>query len=231
MRWIGTLFGMMAACSGGDGGGKGSGDGGEDELECGVNAVAEDDACVCEGDYTWCDDGTDDCCAYDAQAFDFTLVSAAVLPYKDADDLEPWDWDGDVPDWLLDALYLIDDFYPEARTFAEVLEYVDEYAPELLEDTVPPDPYVELSQGESLLDTTLTDSDTYEPRWRQETRVRSGRQELDLWFMDEDLMFDDEITGVYFTSDDLAWCAGRGTLAFGPVGSLFEVVVEVEPVW
>jgi hypothetical protein len=76
--------------------------------------------------------------------------------HKPGQEGEPWDWDGDVPDWvfnfateLLNILDWLSAIYPEPNlmaaaagidTFFELASLIDEYAPELLEGTVPPDP-------------------------------------------------------------------------------------------
>ncbi len=68
----------------------------------------------------------------------------------------PWDWDGNIPDWLLDVadaleelLDVVTDLYPDpdlvaadeaVTTVNDILEAVDEYGPELLKGDVPPDP-------------------------------------------------------------------------------------------
>lgn len=71
-------------------------------------------------------------------------------------ELEPWDWDGNIPDWILDVVDVLDTLLdiasqvypdPELMTAAEavgmagdVLDAIDKYGPELMEGTVPPDP-------------------------------------------------------------------------------------------
>ncbi len=82
---------------------------------------------------------------------------------------DPWDWDGNVPAWLLDfadllsdVLDLLAELIPDAdlqaaaaaaATLEEILLLIDEHAPELLAGTVPPDPnlYAYLMDGESEL--------------------------------------------------------------------------------
>ena len=93
---------------------------------------------------------------------DFALeIRILFRPYK-SEDLnpgdggEPWDWDGTVPDWLLeladtlsDILGDLSDVIPNedlmtAAAAAEaldlILEAIDEHAPDFMEPYVPPDP-------------------------------------------------------------------------------------------
>lgn len=206
-----------------------------EQVECGFNAEPDGDyGCMCSEWYEWCEDDTDDCCAYGTNSFDIRMISAVVSPYKDEGDLQPWDWDGDVPDWLIDALELLADFYPQAQTAAEVANLVDQYAPELLEHTVPPDPYVEGyygNQEEPGYEIGTWDN-TYTPVWNRwwETTL-STNTHLTVWVIDEDLAFDDEIEGFYFDLATLQWAAGRGELQVLHFGHLFELRFEVEPIW
>src|SRR4051812_13672470 len=106
---------VLAACSSDDpvvpgagsststdpGGGGGGGGGDPDPLDCGLNAHQDGKDCVCDGLYDWCDDSPDDCCAYYTGTFEIGIVSAKVDPFKDANN--PWDWDGNIPNALLDG--------------------------------------------------------------------------------------------------------------------------------
>lgn len=69
---------------------------------------------------------------------------------------EPWDWDGNIPDWILDVTSALSDIlgafasvYPDPDIIAaaevagqvdKILDVIDTYGPELLRGTVPPDP-------------------------------------------------------------------------------------------
>lgn len=229
-----VLASLTAACAS-DRGFRGTDDEDDAVVSCGVNAEPDGAGdCRCEDRYSWCDDGTEDCCAYDTSTFELRMISAVVVPYKDAGDLEPWDWDGDVPDWLIEALEILGELVPEAQTAAEVARLVDEYAPELLDGTVPPDPYLEATLGSSqdLFQAISTQDDTYDLWWNRVWRVTLTRSyDLNVWVSDEDLAFDDEIQGFYLTLEDLQWAAGRGEFTAQHLGNLFEVSFAVEPVW
>lgn len=212
------------------------GHGGRDPvvLDCGYNAHQVDDACVCMPHYDWCDavgEG-EPCCAWDARAFTVTVVDAKVMPFQDLSTQEPWDWDGDVPDWLIEAMATIGYYYPQALTWSEVLSLVDEYAPELLEGYVPPDPLVDAYIGDEYLASSATEDDTYEPVWGfRQTFDIHGAEEGWLEFYDEDVVVDDEVLYLGFTHDDLAQAAGPDDFVMRDIGFLFELTVRVEPVW
>ena len=205
----------------------------QEEITCGYNAApAGRSSCECETHYEWCDNSQTDCCAFGTDTFKFTVRRAGFLPYKGPDSEEPWDWDGDVPNWLIDAMNILGVFVPEAASMAEVLGLVDEYAPELLEGTVPPDPYIEYWINDEVVDASPTEDNTYEPNWRDTTKVRLGRNDtLYVVFVDEDLTFDDEADSIYAGQEDLQWLAGRGPLTMEGPYYLFDIVFEVEPVW
>jgi len=227
----------LTACysprGGGGGGGGGGGDDDDDVVECGWNAEPTPSGdCSCVDDYEWCDWDTDgiDCCAYSTNSFRLVIGEAKVIPYKNAENREPWDWDGNVPDWLLQAVDLLSDFYPDAAAWSEVLQLVDEYAPELLEGTVPPDPFVEVYIEDEFLGATSTDDDTIEPYWNQEAQVTLGSSEL-VWlvFQDEDLQLDDLIQEVSMDLLFLQETAGRGWQDYTDLGNVFELTVAAEP--
>lgn len=130
---------------------------------------------------------------------------------------EPWDWDGDIPEWLFDfadALATILDVVsditldPSVETAAavaehldEVLELIDEYAPELLEDTVPPDPqiypYLFEESGDVIPLMDVVEwrdwEDTYEIDFRLTGLDLSGLGGLAVDLEDEDLAFNDNM--------------------------------------
>ena len=228
-----ALVSLFIAGCGVIGSGSDDDDDDRDKVECGYNAQPDGDGdCECVTRYEWCGEGTDDCCAFATNTFRFTVHSAGFLPYKGPDSEEPWDWDGDVPDWLIEALELLGYAVPEAATMAEVLDLVDEYAPQLLEGTVPPDPYIEYWIDDELYDASPTEDNTYEPAWR-DTSVVSLRRNETLWvvFVDEDIYYDDEADAVYAEQEDLQWLAGRGALQMPGPYYLFNLRFQVEPVW
>lgn len=207
-------------------------------LDCGYNARQDDDVCVCKPHFDWCEqprgqvaEGVD-CCAWDARAFTVTVVDAKVLPFQDLSTDEPWDWDGDIPDWLIEAMSLVGAYYPQAATWAEVMDLVDEYAPELMESYIPPDPFIDAYIGDAYLSSSVADQDTYEPYWGyRETFSLRGSEEGWLEIYDEDLVIDDEVLYLGFTHDDLAWVAGPDDITVQDVGFLYELTIRVEPVW
>ena len=87
-------------------------------------------------------------------AFRVRVHGALVFPYK-PDGEEPWDWDGNVPDWMIDLSDALGDILvsPELKTASEILQIVDEVAPIVLEGTTPPDPIVAVVAA---LDTSQT---------------------------------------------------------------------------
>lgn len=201
----------------------------EEARACGFNAQPSGWDCACIEHHDWCDDERVDCCAFDADYYLVTVHEVVVAPYKYLEDEVPWDWDGDIPDWLIDALGLIGYYYPDARTASEVLDLIDEYAPELLEGTVPPDPYFEVydRDGDAQHASGVFD-DTYEAPFGESFRVSPQRDDdAILYFWDEDIAFDDEVQGFYLTPDGLAWASGRGEIAETHLGNVFWLNVEV----
>jgi hypothetical protein len=201
-------------------------------VDCGVNAEADGSQCVCVESYDWCDDDREDCCAWDARSYRITIHDVVIAPYNyDFYDM-PWDWDGDIPDWLIDALELIGYAYQEAATAADVLQIIDEYAPELMEEYVPPDAFFEVYDAGA--DETLYASDTiddsYEAPFRETFTLSSGEADgALLYFYDEDLSFDDDVQGFEFTTADLAWFSGRGEFTVTYWHNIFSITFEVEP--
>ena len=209
------------------------GDGDEHErsgqVECGANAVRQDGACECRDEYTWCEGSREDCCAYDAAYFDVTVHEVVLAPYNYLYYDQPWDWDGDVPDWLLDALDAISLLYPDVGSVAELADLVDEYAPELLEGTVPPDPFFEVydDPGE-ITYTSETWGDSYDASFEQAFRVYPEDGTGMLYFWDEDLAFDDEVQALSLPQDDLAGASGRGVLEGALWGNVYWLSIEVD---
>jgi hypothetical protein len=78
--------------------------------------------------------------------------------HKPGSEGEPWDWNGSIPDWIFDLggelltiLTWINTVFPEPSlvsatagldAFLEIAELIDQYAPELMEGSTPPDPDV-----------------------------------------------------------------------------------------
>ncbi len=197
--------------------------------ECGQNSVTTDNSCECVDLYEWCDDVSTDCCAYGTDEFEIVLESFSIFPFVDSATGEPWDWDGDIPDDIIELLNIIGYVQPEVKTFAEVLEIVDEVAPIVLEGTVPPDPWVDFYQGEDYLDSTGTFDDTYtvRPGTHHNLDLSRGDWEFEVW--DEDIVDHDFVGYSYVTLDDAQFYAG-GTAQFSQ-HPLWEIEVRVEPVW
>lgn len=174
-----------------------------------------------------CDDAPDDCCAYFTDTFEIGLVSAKLNPYKDPQN--PWDWDGDVPNALLNALDILAYLVPETEVFSEVADAVDEFAPELLEGTVPPDPYFQIVMGTDVVQSSGK-KDTYEPVWNEGTAVRFTDKPMYIFVYDEDLLFDCDVPeGLAITEEDAAHFAG-GSWVLYHWGKLFELTFYVNPV-
>ena len=210
-------------------GGRGDDD---DPIECGVNARERGGDCECDDHYDWCDDGSEDCCAYDARAFNVTVHQVVYSPFNPNFYDEPWDWDGDIPDWMTDLVDIFANVYPELETVSQLAEWVEEYAPELLEDYVPPDPVFEIYDGEEVVYVSDSKSDNYEPNFSETFRIDpSGNQDIAIMFWDEDAAFDDEATAFALGRDDMAWFAGRGELTGIYWDAIYAVTWEVEPVW
>ena len=204
----------------------------EEDLSCGVNARAEDGDCVCQNNYDWCDERGGDCCAWDARAYDLRFTAMTIAPYDMLYTGDPWDWDGDIPDWLIEALSTIGYIYPEAGTAAEVLELVDEYAPQLLEGVVPPDVFYEVYQYDQLIDANDAQDDSYNPNFRGTLRISpDGDDDIILALYDEDLSWDDDLQFMYLDRTSMAWLSGRGTVFLPIQQNVHSMEVEVEPVW
>ncbi|MCB9684397.1 MAG: hypothetical protein H6738_05680 [Alphaproteobacteria bacterium] len=195
-------------------------------------------------------------CGASGSEFEVEVLGATVFPYKPETE-SPWDWDGDIPDWMIDVTDALGDIAgsPELKTAAEILTIVDEVAPLLLTGTVPPDPVLQvvaaLDTGTTTTTSTFfggttttttygtftfatldTEDDTYEPVFRQRVDVDLFSDEtlwLDVW--DEDLTFDDYVGSVGLKLRDLRDLGGCGkTTLRGPVdGGLYSVDVTVEP--
>jgi hypothetical protein len=220
MRPFLILLTFAVACSGGGAGVKGEGGRGDDRppLDCGFNAFdGGGDTCECVSHYTTCRDDAKSCCAYNATSFQLTVVSAGLMPFKP--DGSGWDWDGDVPDWMVDLANTIGYFSAEAATIAEVLQYTDEYAPYLLEGTVPADPFYSVWVGDDVVDASWTVDDDLAPQWGMETWVRPTAQaDAYLWFEDEDLVIDDDIMVITVPRDTFDTVAGWGQVTFFDLG-------------
>ena len=184
------------------------------------------------------DDATEEVCNGDqgATQFRFHIDGFVILPYKIGTS-NPWDWDGDIPDWLIEATGLIADALKDPRIKAaeEVLELIDTYAQELLEGTIPPDPILEVVVADSEYEYSAgpvdTDDNTYEPWFGvyYDLELLPG-ETLWLDLIDEDLIADDYIGSELFTEQDLKDFAGCGPTVFTgyPEESIYLFQVEVE---
>lgn len=197
-----------------------------------------------------------DCGVDGGRDFRVRVVDAFVFPYKPETE-EPWDWDGSVPDWLLDLTDTLASVVasPELKTTAEILELVDEVAPLILEGTVPPDPILNVNAALQTATTTTTSTffggttwtytygtytfatsdtrdDTYEPRFDRTVALDLYPYE-DLWIdlYDEDVAFHDYIGSAVLDLRDLRRLAKCGvTRVRGEPGSgVYSVGVEVTP--
>ena len=204
-----------------------------EDIECGPNSIESGDSCECLEPYTWCAEGDYElgCCAWGIETFTVTMVSANVLPYAD-DEQTPWDWDGGVPSWVVDLVIVLSEFEEDAADWFDYLAAVEEWAPELLAGSVPPDVYVTYEINEETLWTSSTEDDTIEPYWAEdETLTLDARTDLTIWWMDEDLTWDDTIEGAVLTLDDLQWLAGLGDVTFSGSYGLYDFTLAIEPVY
>lgn len=149
-------------------------------------------------------------------------ISITFRPWI-TDDLEPgyggqpWDWDGQVPDWWMDVAGALEEvlglaatIYPdpnlvsaaEAAEYAnELLALIDEYAPGFMEPYVPPDPdvfpYVADSDGNLWPffdgDVGIQWEDSYEIGVAFEDVDLTGDVALVLDLEDVDVAFDDDM--------------------------------------
>jgi hypothetical protein len=220
---IGVLA-ITGACTSSD---SGKGEGAKEPV-CGLNSVqAEDGACVCETGYGECPDGSSDCCPTGFDVFEVRLVDMTIHPLKP--DGSPWDWDGDIPDWLIEVAGLIGTVEPHAATLAEVLQLVDEVAPELLEGTVPPDPFVAYWHGDRFLFEDRVFDDTYDHFTGVDFgAVDLSRGELYLEVTDEDLL-DHDFVGYDFIDIEYVHAEPSTTLQYN-FFPFWEVTWEVVPV-
>ena len=196
--------------------------------ECGYNTIDLGNRCECADPYTWCDSVSTDCCAYDSTQFDIVLESFEIFPLKDPMGGDPWDWDGSIPDELLQLASIIGYFDPTVATVAEVMEQVDTYAPYLLEGTVPPDPWLDYYHGDQYLDSTATFDDTYSvrPNTIHTLDLSRGDWSYEVW--DEDIVDHDYVGYFYITLDDAQQTAGRTTK--WNLDPLWDVAVRIDPV-
>lgn len=201
---------------------------GPSHQECGANSIGGAGSCACLPGYDPCDFSSAECCAWSATQFSVFVNSARITPFK-PDSQQPWDWDGNVPDWLLQGVALLANFYPEAVVWSEVLTKVDEYAPELLEGTVPPDVYLVIEQESAPTEAySSTQFNTYEPRWDEGlTGLHVAGGDILVRFYDEDLEFDDYIDGVRLDRESLRRHAGHGPTSYEFRTGLFEVTITV----
>lgn len=177
-----------------------------------------------------------------------------MFPYKPEDE-QPWDWDGSVPDWLLDLTDTLAAVVasPELKATAEILELVDEVAPLLLDGTVPPDPVLNVNAALETATTTTTSTffggttwtytygtytfatadtrdDTYEPRFDRAVGLDLYASE-ELWIdlYDEDVAFHDYIGSAVLDLQDLRRLANCGVKRVRglPDSGVYSVGLEV----
>lgn len=180
---------------------------------CGAHGVDDGTQCACEAGYVWCNEDPQnlDCCPDTGSSAKpplapedvtgLTVLGAKIRPFKfiDGDGQPvPWDWDGNVPDWMLNAVGLLARVFPELQFWNEVLQKVDEYAPFLLEGTTPPDPYIRFSDspGDSPVyyATSSYNADALEPTWNDAyvpLSAFAGAEFVNVEVWDEDAVFDD----------------------------------------
>lgn len=200
------------------------------KVQCGFNAVVDGEQCECVDHYEWCDNAREDCCAFGAESFTLTINDVVIAPYNYLFYDEPWDWDGDVPDWIFEALEILGELYPEAQTVGELLALVEEYAPELLAGVVPPDVFFEVyGSDDEVIYTSRTIDDEYEAPFRESFRLTAdSRGTSILFFYDEDLAFDDEVQAFEITGESLAYAAGRGPIEGAVWGNVYWLNIEVQ---
>lgn len=189
-------------------------------------------------------------------AFRVSVYDSVIFPYK-PDTEAPWDWDGDVPDWMIDVTDALGTILvsPELKTAAEILELVDTYGPLLLEGTVPPDPILYAFAALDDPTTTTTSTffggttytytygtytfgsyngldDTYEPSFSRSFDVDLyDGERLWLWVEDEDLVDDDTVGGFAFELSELRERAKCGIqrIRGGGGNGLYSMSLSVEP--
>lgn len=183
------------------------------EPACGPHGYLDGEDCVCEPGYAWCNASARDfdCCpeaespakpSLDPEdVTGLAVLGMRVRPFKYVDENGepvPWDWDGSIPDWILNAVGLFAQVFPELQFWSEVLQKIDEYAPFLLEGQTPPDPYIRFSDRESqdpfYYGTSSYNSDTVEPSWEDafvplSSFADAGFVVVEVW--DEDAVIDD----------------------------------------
>ena len=200
---------------------------------CGDNAYRNSEGgCSCNIGYGWCADnyGNLNCCL-STNKFSVHIYSAQIQPYKNKEDLEPWDWDGSIPGWLLDGLSILAHFYPELEVWVEVLDAVDQYAPAIMDGYVPPDPFFGAYVGGGRVGGGSVVDDTYEPEWNSTFEVTvDNSTPLRIKFWDSDLFFDDFIQTVEITLSDLRAYSNTG-IVNSRVGRLYNLQWVVSPVW
>lgn len=173
----------------------------------------------------------------DATDFRVIVKSVEILPFK-PETGEPWDWDGDIPDALIDAVDTLALLSGNGAVYGEILRQADEIAPELLEGTVPPDVFITFEHYDPIEDETVDTretrvvSDTLTPTFADalfEVSFLEG-DVLIIQFIDKDLAFDDDIATFLLDLETLQSLAGNEWAFEGP-DPLFPVrsmVIEVE---
>ena len=149
-----------------------------------------------------------------ATTFELSVNSAEILPFKPGTK-SPWDWDGDIPDFLIDALEFLEMLTMSGTQYAEILKKVDEIAPQILEGTVPPDVFIRFQLVDNNVGETIgsyesaTVDNTLRPVFEDARVEVSMDPSLTLWisFVDRDIAFDDLIQSFPLSLEDLQWLA------------------------
>jgi hypothetical protein len=199
----------------------------EPPPDCGFAAHPEGRACVCDEGFAACPEEDDSCCST-ATEFEVTIGEIMVSPYDPTTDA-PWDWDGRLPGWLVDLIGAAAVYLTGTPPVAGVVQWLAAEAPELLDGTVPPDPYLWILRGETEVSDSPVEEDTYYARLDHRFELAwNGRPwVMEAW--DDDVGFDDAIDHVDLFLEDLQALAGRGETEILWEGGLYQFTIRVEP--
>lgn len=182
-----------------------------------------------------------DGCGSEGRTFVVTVTDGFVLPYKPASGA-PWDWDGDLPNWMVDVVDVVGAITrdPTVVTAAEILDVVDRLAPRLLDGTTPPDPVLVAStalagEGEATtvdgvgrIGVDAAGNDTYEPAFAVRAEVSLADDEvLRFDVKDDDVIGQDRVGAVVLGLEDLRAHAGCGPGKVRGDGGLYFLGFEV----
>jgi hypothetical protein len=213
----------------------------EQLAECGLHAYARDaTSCECDSGYVICPTYTEHCCST-ATTFELLVLEAAVFPYKVDDNQKPWDWNGDVPNWIIQLASLLSDeidmafqstLIPAGTIAVKLLELTDEHAPDLLEGSIPPDPYLWIvDDADRLLAESGYYPDSIDPSWTTRVDVELDRRtdaiHIEVW--DSDVLSDDFIGWLSLDLEDFQLLQGAGPRSFQGQRGVAEMTIEVLP--